>query len=47
MEIQEEAIENNGENFIRVDQLKNVIAQIKNNPEFRRIILSAWNPSDR
>ncbi|EIW71159.1 hypothetical protein TREMEDRAFT_67601 [Tremella mesenterica DSM 1558] len=29
-----------------VDQLKNVIEKIKNNPTDRRIILSAWNPKD-
>ncbi|GAB2267329.1 Bifunctional dihydrofolate reductase-thymidylate synthase 1 [Dionaea muscipula] len=29
-----------------VDQLMEVIHKIKNNPDDRRIILSAWNPSD-
>lgn len=29
-----------------VDQLKNVIDTIRNNPNDRRIVLSAWNPSD-
>lgn len=33
-------------NFEGVDQLKNVIEQIKHNPMSRRIILSAWNPSE-
>lgn len=28
------------------DQLLDVIDKIKNNPNDRRIILSAWNPSD-
>lgn len=29
-----------------VDQLKDVIEQIKNNPDSRRLIVSAWNPVD-
>lgn len=29
-----------------VDQIQDVISQIKSNPQSRRIILSAWNPSD-
>ncbi|KAJ3228159.1 Thymidylate synthase [Clydaea vesicula] len=28
------------------DQLREVLSKIRNNPEDRRIILSAWNPSD-
>lgn len=32
----------NGES---VDQLKNVLHQLKNNPDSRRMMVSAWNPS--
>ena len=28
------------------DQLLDVLNKIKNNPDDRRIVLSAWNPSD-
>ena len=30
----------------KIDQLSNVVEQIKSNPESRRVIVSAWNPSD-
>ncbi len=33
-------------NFNGVDQLKNAIELIKNNPTSRRIIVSAWNPCE-
>ena len=33
-------------NFNGVDQLKNVIEQIKENPSSRRLIVSSWNPAE-
>ncbi len=33
-------------NFDGVDQLKNIIEEIKINPDSRRLVLSAWNPKD-
>lgn len=33
-------------NFEGIDQLQKVISQIKNNPNSRRIIVSAWNPKE-
>jgi thymidylate synthase len=35
-----------GANGVSVDQIENIITQIKKNPNSRRLIVSAWNPSE-
>jgi thymidylate synthase len=33
-------------NFLWIDQIKNIIAEIKANPSSRRLVVSAWNPTE-
>ena len=35
-----------GANGVRVDQIDNLITQIKKNPDCRRLLVSAWNPAE-